>query len=189
MCSPVHLIPGIPVENRGRVLRSVHRSVQLAPQYRLVRCVDSKAHLPTSAPLSGPGTRPGIRPVARRPSGRSPGCCGLRFPAAFRPPAFASWTPCPASGIPPPLRSAYRRHRAYPRTCRGPWQRTVYTFHTRETRTGLGALYAPGTAVFIDHRPVRGRRLPPLSGRSLSTRRSLPNPGCSHDEASARVSW
>ena len=59
-------------------------------------CFESKAHLSTSAPLSGPGIRPGIRPVIHRPSGRSSRCCDLRFPAAFRPPAFASWTPCPA---------------------------------------------------------------------------------------------
>src|SRR6266498_3640881 len=59
-------------------------------------CFDSKAHLSTSAPLSGPGTTPGIRPVIRRPSGRSSQYCGLRFPAAFQLPAFASWTPCPA---------------------------------------------------------------------------------------------
>jgi len=75
-------------------------------------CFVSKAHLSTWAPLSGPGTRPGIRPVIHRPSGRSSRCCGLRFPAAFRLPAFASWTPCPARrdsapiavGLPPQAR-------------------------------------------------------------------------------------
>jgi len=30
--------------------------------------------------------------------------------------------------------------------------RTVSTFRTRETRTGPGALYTPGTAVFTGHR-------------------------------------
>ena len=48
----------------------------------------------------------------------------------------------------------------------------VYTFRTRETRTGPGALFTPGTAVSAGHRVVRGRRLPPLSGRFLSSRHS-----------------
>jgi hypothetical protein len=52
----------------------------------------------------------------------------------------------------------------------------VYTFHTRETRTGPAALYTPGTAVFTSHRVLRGRRLPPHNGRSLSPRHN-PQPG------------
>ena len=50
----------------------------------------------------------------------------------------------------------------------------VYTFRTRETRTGPGALFTPGTAVSAGHRVVRGRRLPPLSGRFLLSRHSHP---------------
>ena len=50
----------------------------------------------------------------------------------------------------------------------------VSTFRTRETRTGPGALFTPGTAVSAGHRVVRGRRLPPLSGRFLSSRHSHP---------------
>ena len=50
----------------------------------------------------------------------------------------------------------------------------VYTFRTRETQTGPGALSTPGTAVFTGRRGVRGRRLPPLSGRSLPPRRYSP---------------
>jgi transposase len=50
----------------------------------------------------------------------------------------------------------------------------VSTFRTHETRTGPGALYTPGTAVFAGRRPVRGRRLPPLSGRSLAPRYNDP---------------
>ena len=50
----------------------------------------------------------------------------------------------------------------------------VYTFRTRETQTGPGALSTPGTAVFTGRRAVRGRRLPPLSGRSLPPRRRNP---------------
>src|SRR5512135_1596174 len=50
----------------------------------------------------------------------------------------------------------------------------VSTFRTRETRTGPGALFTPGTAVPAGHRVVRGRRLPPLSGRFLPSRHSHP---------------
>ena len=50
----------------------------------------------------------------------------------------------------------------------------VYTFRTRETQTGPGALSTPETAVFTGRRGVRGRRLPPLSGRSLPPRRHNP---------------
>jgi hypothetical protein len=64
----------------------------------------------------------------------------------------------------------------------------VYTFNTRETRTGPGALSTPRTTVFAGHRNVRGRRLPPYNGRSLFTPVQRPNPGCVCDEASARVS-
>ena len=63
----------------------------------------------------------------------------------------------------------------------------VSTFRTRETRTGPGALYTPGTAVFAGHRSVRGRRLPPLSGRSLAPRHNDPTRDVISDEASARV--
>src|SRR5262249_60509845 len=108
-------------------------------------------HLPTSASLSGPGTPgPGIRPVIRRPSGERSRNSGLRFPAAFRPPAFASWAPCPARG--------FRPHYSRP-TATGAHTRTpaadpgrVYTFHTRETQTGPGALFTARMAV------VTGRR-------------------------------
>jgi hypothetical protein len=50
----------------------------------------------------------------------------------------------------------------------------VYTFPTRETRTGPDALYTPGTAVFTGHRPIRDRRLPSLNGRSLAPQHSYP---------------
>src|SRR5258708_8761001 len=52
----------------------------------------------------------------------------------------------------------------------------VYTFRTRETRTGPGALYTPGAAVFPAHRHLRARRLPPLSRRSLPPRPYTPTP-------------
>jgi hypothetical protein len=63
----------------------------------------------------------------------------------------------------------------------------VYTFRTRETRTGPGALFTPETTVFAGHRIIRDRRLPPYIGRSLFTPVQLPNPECLRVEASARV--
>src|SRR5262249_43104484 len=82
----------------------------------------SKAHLPTSAPPSGPGTRPGIRPVIRRPSGRRSRNSGLRFPVAFRLPAFASWAPCPARGFRPHYCRPTATGAHTRRTRGGPWQ-------------------------------------------------------------------
>jgi hypothetical protein len=126
-------------------------------------CFDSKAHLPTSAPLSGPGTRPGIRPVIRQPPGGVPDPAVRRFPAAFPPPAFASWAPCPARRSSAPITVGRPPQMRTPATDPG----RVSTFHTRETRTGPGALFTPGMTVFAGHRVVRGRRLPPHNGRSL----------------------
>ena len=118
-------------------------------------CFVSKAHLSTWAPLSGPGTRPGIRPVIHRPSGRSSRYCGLRFPAAFPPPAFASWTPCPARrssapiavGLPPQARIPAH----LPRTLAG---------FTRFPRVRTG----PGRALSLS----RGRRCPLAIGISVA---------------------
>jgi hypothetical protein len=98
--------------------------------------------------------------------------CGTRLPAAFRPPAFASWAPCPARDF----RPSYGRPTVPPaltRACTAdPGE--VSTFRMHETRTGPGALYTPGTAVSAGRRPVHGRRLPPLSGRSLAPRYHAP---------------
>jgi hypothetical protein len=59
------------------------------------------------------------------------------------------------------------------RTRCGP-RRGFTTFHTRETRTGPGALFTPGMTVFADHRVVRGRRLPSHNGRSLPSQCYVP---------------
>lgn len=75
-------------------------------------------------------------------------------------------------GIPPPLLSAYRPDALTRTPATDPGR--VYTFPTHETRTGLGALYTPGAAVLIDHRGVRGRRLPLHNGQPLSPRHSNP---------------
>ena len=181
---PVHTLPGVTIE-RGQALRSVHRSVQRARQFQHLRSLRLKR-------LTCPRERPcGPEHQARYPAGYTGTSreetrpCGTRLPAAFRPPAFASWAPCPAKGF----RPSYDRPTDRPaptRACRAdPGE--VSTFRTHETRTGPGALYTPGTAVFAGRRPIRGRRLPPLSDRSLSTPAQRPNPGCISDEASARV--
>ncbi len=136
-------------------------------------CFVSPAHLSTWAPLSGPGTRPGIRPVIHRPSGRSSRYCGLRFPAAFPPPAFASWTPCPARRNSAPITVGL------PQAPRIPAHvlRTLAGF-TRFPRMRIGpgrTLSVPrGQRCSIDHRVVRSRRLPPLNGRSLPPRHRFP---------------
>src|SRR6266511_3334450 len=62
---------------------------------------------------------------------------------------------------------------AYLRTRCGP-RRGFTTFHTRETRTGPGALFTPRMTVFAGHRVVRSRRLPPPNGRSLPPRHCVP---------------
>ena len=65
-----------------------------------------------------------------------------RFPAAFRPPAFASWASCSRQGIRLSLRSAYRQR---PQGATGP--DAVSTFHTHEIRAGSGALFTPEATV------------------------------------------
>src|SRR6266545_3589347 len=168
---PVCTIPGITIE-RGQALRSVHRSVQLAHQFRHLRSLSPQR-------LTCPRQRPcGLEHQARYPASYTGTVreetrpCGTRLPAAFRPPAFAFWAPCPARGF----RPSYDRPTGRPaptRACRAdPGE--VSTFRMHETRTGPGALYTPGTAVFAGRRPVRGRRLPPLSGRPLAPRYNDP---------------
>ena len=99
-----------------------------------------------------------------------------RFPAAFRPPGIR-------------LIGTLSRHRnsalltvGLPHRLRipAPGVRThsrVSTFRTHETQTGPGALCTPGTTVLNGHRSVRGRRLPPLNGRSLPPQQHNPARG------------
>jgi len=103
-----------------------------------------------------------------------------RFPAAFRPPAFASWASCSRHGIRLSLRSAYRHHRTGPDG--------VSMFRTREMRLGKGVLYTPGTAVPTRPRMLHDRRLPHHSGASLISPVLHPGPGSHADEASSRIS-
>ena len=116
----------------------------------------SKAHLPRVSAPSRPGTRPGIRPVAQ--DGRRRGRPRLsRFPAAFRPPAFASWASCSRPGIRLSSRSAYRAA-----TNNGPDPDGTSVFRTHETQLGLGALYTRG------QRCSRDRHTSPVAARRFS---------------------
>ena len=69
------------------------------PTYPLVGVIASASFPRPTCPRQHPfqGRAPG--PVSGQLStdhpGRGPRYYDLRFPAAFRPPAFASWTPCP----------------------------------------------------------------------------------------------
>jgi hypothetical protein len=67
---------------------------------RPVRHQRSKAHLPHVSALSGPATGAGIRPVMPGRSAEEPTMLP-GFPAAFRPPAFASWASCSRRGFRP----------------------------------------------------------------------------------------
>ncbi len=123
-------------------------------------------------PARGPTSRVGRhRPSARdpdteasypgRPAGRGQPFAS-RFPAAFRPPAFASRSSDSRRGIRPSSRLAYRA-RPSARTPTG-----VTAFRTHELRPGVGAPYNPRTMVLA--RPGRlPDRHPPLpSGQSLN---------------------
>src|ERR1700757_119451 len=160
-----------------------HHRTRAGPQVRSPKCPTCPSvpafTLASSQRLTCPRQRPcGPKHQARYPASYTGTVreetrpCGTRLPAAFRPPAFASWAPCPARGF----RPSYDRPTDRPaptRACRAdPGE--VSTFRTHETRTGPGALYTPGTAVFAGRRLVRGRRLPPLSGRSLAPRYNNP---------------
>ena len=132
----------------------------------------SKAHLTASAPfrarahgsLSGQLYEhlPGEDPALRHPLS----CClsDHRHSLLSHPVPPAGFRPhyCRPTALP-----------AHTRACTAdPGE--VYTFRTRETRTGPGALCTPWTAVSAGHRPVRGRRLPPLNGRSIASRHNCP---------------
>ena len=101
-------------------------------------------------PARGPTSRVGRhRPSARdpdteasypgRPAGRGQPFAS-RFPAAFRPPAFASRSSDSRRGIRPSSRLAYRA-RPSARTPTG-----VTAFRTHELRPGVGAPYNPRTS-------------------------------------------
>src|SRR5260370_1121360 len=79
---PVHTIPGVTIK-RGQALRSIHRGVQLAHQYRHLRSLRLKGSPAHVSALTGPSIHLGIRPVIRASSGRRPGPAALAFLLPF----------------------------------------------------------------------------------------------------------
>ena len=125
----------------------------------------SPAHVST---LSSPAAQAGIRPVPHDDhlEQQPP----VASPVAFRPPASASWTSCPAEGF----RPSYDRPTGPTRP--GP-RRGFHVPRTRDT-AGEGAPYTPRPAVFP--RPALTPRSPlaaPTSGQALSPRYSSRLPG------------
>ena len=102
-----------------------------------------------------------------------------RFPAAFRPPAFACWASCPAGEFRSP-HGRPTRQRLDPGR--------VSTFRTSESRPDWVPSLPRGHAVLS--RPVRSLR-PPLApssrGQALSPPAFIPSPGAIYYEASSRV--
>jgi hypothetical protein len=139
----------------------------------------SKAHLPHVSLLSQPGTRPGIRPVIRSPRRRSRPSV-LRFPVAFRPPAFASWASCPARGFRPPYGRptapppAARTRTGFPRSARARpgWVRASSVPRGRRCRRDR--VWCP-VAAAASQRPA------PVTPALRSV------PGCVYHEASTRI--
>jgi hypothetical protein len=84
----------------------------------------------------------------------------VRFPVAFRLPAFASWASCSRHGIPLSLRSAYHHT-----GCDGP--DGVSTFRTHEIRPGRVPALPREQRCPRDHRTMLSRRLPILNGPLL----------------------
>jgi len=184
---PVHLVPGGTVENPGS-----------GPQVRSPKCPNlslssafasaSNQRLTCHVQHPFQGRASGPVPASYPPAiGRSSRCCDLRFPAAFRDAGISLLGPLSRqTGFRPHCCPAYAGT-THTRACAADPGR-VCTFRTYETRTGLGALSTPGTAVFAGHRLVVAAVLPPSIGRSLFTPEPQPNPGCGLVEASARVS-
>ena len=102
-----------------------------------------------------------------------------RFPAVFRPPAFASRSSDSRQGIEPSLRSADRTRTSGPR-------RGYRVPHARAT-TGVGASYTPRTAMLPRPAPLL-RPAPAASQRPVPTPRyNIPSSGASDNEASTEV--
>jgi len=187
MHPPVHLLPGVGVEHTRRVLRSVHRGVQRALRFRHSRPLRrQRLTCPRQHPFRGsrhrawyptgyPTTIQGKDLVTRSSVSRCLSTIGVRFLGTLS-----------RRGFRPDYSRPTTTARAYLRTRRGP-RRGFTTFHTRETRTGPGALFTPGMTVFC--RPSRCPWPPPaVSQRPIPAIPVLrPSPGCRCHEASARV--
>src|SRR6266498_2330431 len=117
MMAPVHTIPGVTIE-RGQALRSVHRGVQLAHQYRHLRSLRLKGSPAHVSALAGRAPAR-IRPVIRAPSGRRPGPAALAFLPPFGRRHSLFGHPVPP-GTSAPLTVGLPPACAYPRLHGGP---------------------------------------------------------------------
>jgi hypothetical protein len=104
----------------------------------------------------------------------------FRFPAAFRPPAFASRPSDTRRGVGPSSRSAYR-------TAAPPGPRRGYHVPHARAATGVGALSTPGTTVLT--RTAYGLRPAPAASRRPvpAPRSNVPSARLGAHEASTRV--
>src|SRR5262249_35525343 len=151
-------------------------SVRAVPALGLQRLTCPRQHAFAPAPGGYPAS------YTRRPAEEP--ATSPRFPAAFRPPAFASWASLPARE----LRPSYDRPTGRP-VLRRPDPDQVSLFHTRETRRALAVVSTPGTAVST--RPQEHPWPPPAVSQrpAPATLCHNPSPGRSLDEASARIHW
>jgi hypothetical protein len=129
----------------GAALRSVHRGVQRAYQFRPLRSLRLKGSPAHVSALSSLLARPASGPVIREPPGRSSRSCCPAFLLPFGHPASAFLGTLSCKGVQPPLRSAYGTACAYPRLrCR-----PIAGFpRSARVRPGPGrAPFTPGTTV------------------------------------------
>ena len=135
----------------------------------------SPAHVST---LSSPAAEAGIRPVPHDDhlEQQPP----VASPVAFRPPASASWTSCPAEGF----RPSYDRPT---RTSKSPGPDGVSTFHAHETRPGRAPPIPQASGVLAtgSHSPVAACR--PSQRPGPITQVFVPSSKVRNNEASSGV--
>ena len=143
-------------------VRSPFHGVQLALRFgRPRRFSAQRLTCPRQRPF-GPGHKPGIRPVITGTARRGGGLLPV-VPAAFRPPAFASWASCSRRGF----RPSYGRPTERPAAARDP--DGVSTFRTPRYGRGGCPLY-PGTSGALTGGD------PPAAACRLSAARPSPRP-------------
>ncbi len=135
-----------------------------------------RATCPRQRPF-GPGIR--LYPASYPETAGGGASHRLRFPVAFRLPAFACWASCPAEGLGLPYGRLTRRH----------WGLDpvgVSTFRTRKMRPGRAPCVPRDGGALPARLPCSGWRLPHSSGPS-STPLLHPIGGATVNEASSRV--
>ena len=154
----------------GRVCR---HGVQLALRFRCLRSsLLHKLTRPTSAPFQVGVSAP-IRPVMREPP-TEVSACGSRFPAAFRPPAFACWVflrPLESWAF---LAVGLPGQKVHCLDSIG-----VVTFRMREMLPGRVPSAPRGRRCTPDRSGISGRRLPLFNGQSLSPAETTHRRECS----------